>query len=128
MILVTGGAGFVGRHVVAELGKHEVPSFVVGHAWQSIDDVEAALGDRPIEHCIHLGWYTNPIDYLVAPEQNFGCLRSSIELIGLLLRRGCRHLTVTGTSAEYAPSETTIRESDRVEPSTVYAATKASLR
>jgi len=128
-LLVTGGAGFIGRHVVATLESARVPCIVIEHSWRSIDDIVEVVGETHVDACIHLGWYTNPRDYLTAAPENLQCLRSSIELVDWLLDRGCRHLTVSGTSAEYAASTRSLDETSPLgSDQTVYAASKTALR
>lgn len=126
--LVTGAGGFIGRWVMADLATRGVPCIPVEHRWQSIAEVEAIIGDREVGRCIHLAWYTRPDDYLTSRAANRRCLDASLDLAELLLETGCRHLLVTGTSAEYASSEGDLDEDSRLGPSTVYGACKASLR
>ena len=125
-VLVTGAAGFVGRHVVARLRAEDVHIVPVEHAWDDIEEVAAAVGAVDVARCIHLGWYAHPADYLTAVEPNLGSLRSSVELVQLLGRVGCRHLVVAGTSAEYRACEHPVGEGDAVGPMSVYGATKAA--
>lgn len=128
-VLVTGGRGFIGRHVADLLRARGTPCVVIERAWQEIDEVAASVGDVSIERCIHLGWYANPPDYLTAVAPNLRSLASAIQLVEWLIERGCQHLVVSGTSAEYAPSTDPIDEtSPLASEQTVYAASKASLR
>jgi nucleoside-diphosphate-sugar epimerase len=125
-MLVTGSDGFVGRHVVATLTRAGAEMIEVAHRWRDIRDLDDRLGDGPIARCIHLGWYAAPIDYLIARDANLRSLWDSIALVDLLAARGCRHLVVAGTSAEYGPRERPINEDDPVRPWSVYGATKAA--
>jgi nucleoside-diphosphate-sugar epimerase len=126
--LVTGAAGFIGRHVVSQLRSAGVEVVSIEHAWHSRVQVESLLGTSAIRRCIHLGWYANPADYLSAEVANSRSLRSSIELLGVLMSRGCEHLTVAGTSAEYRPRAFALSEAEDVEEATSYAHAKATLR
>jgi dTDP-6-deoxy-L-talose 4-dehydrogenase (NAD+) len=126
--LVTGAGGFIGRHVVSQLRSVGVEVVSIEHAWQSRAQVDSLIGTSSVACCIHLGWYANPDDYLSSQLGNLRSLRSSIELLGALMSRGCEHLTVAGTSAEYSPSEFRLTESDSVEQVTPYAGAKAALR
>ena len=123
-LLVTGAGGFVGRRLAALIGDRE--ELLVAHRWSGPAQLSALLGDATPSACIHLGWYADPRDYLVNPTENLASLRSSLELLEELTRRGCRHLVASGTCAEYAPSSQPLREVDRIAPWSVYAAAKHS--
>ena len=126
--LVTGAGGFIGRHVVSQLRSAGVEVVSIEHAWHSRAQVDSLLGTSSVGRCIHLGWYANPADYLSSELANLQSLRSSIELLGALMSRGCEHLTVAGTSAEYSPSVFPLTEGDSVDEATPYARAKAALR
>ena len=126
--LVTGAAGFIGRHVVSQLGSVGGEVMAIGHTWHCRAELETLLGASSVDRCIHLGWYADPTDYLSSETANLVSLRSSIELVGVLMSRGCQHLTVAGTSAEYRPREFALSERDGVEEATPYAQAKATLR
>jgi dTDP-6-deoxy-L-talose 4-dehydrogenase (NAD+) len=126
--LVTGAAGFIGRHVVSQLGSAGGEVIAIEHAWHCRAALESLLGTSAVDRCIHLGWYADPADYLSSETANLVSLRSSIELVGVLMSRGCQHLTVAGTSAEYRPSASALSERDDVEEATPYAQAKATLR
>ncbi len=126
--LVTGAAGFIGRHVVSQLRSAGVEVMSIEHTWHSRVEVESLLGTSAIRRCIHLGWYANPADYLSSELANLQSLRSSVQLLGALISRGCEHLTVAGTSAEYSLSVFPLTEGDSVDEATPYARAKAALR
>jgi nucleoside-diphosphate-sugar epimerase len=128
VMLVTGAGGFIGRHVVSQLRSAGVEVLSIEHSWDSRAQLDSLLGTSTVSSCIHLGWYANPDDYLSAELENLWSLRSSIELLGVLIDRGCEHLTVAGTSAEYRPSPFLITEKDELDDSTPYARAKGTLR
>ncbi|HVF75636.1 MAG TPA: NAD(P)-dependent oxidoreductase [Acidimicrobiales bacterium] len=125
-VLVTGAAGFVGRHVVAELGRRGIEHRLAAHRWSSPAELQRLVGDAaPVSGCIHLGWYANPADYLVAVEPNALSLADTLALAGLLDDAGCEKLVVAGSSAEYASSPEPVDEDAVVRPTTVYGSAKA---
>lgn len=125
--LITGAAGFIGRHVVVEAKARGWDVLAISHAWSSTDDLVAAIGSASVTRCIHLGWYAHPADYLTAVEANRRSLQDSLALFTLLLERGCRHLVVAGSSAEYASLPSPHDESEPVAPWSVYGSCKAAL-
>ncbi len=128
-VLVTGGGGFVGRHVVADLtARADAEVIVVMHRWENRRTLDEVVGPGVVHRCIHLGWYADPADYLTASEGNIDSLQRSLELADWLGGRSCRHLTVAGTCAEYAPLSRPMVETDEVAPWSAYGATKASFR
>ena len=126
--LVTGASGFIGRHVTAQLRSAGVQVLAIEHAWDSRAGLEGLLGSDTVQVCLHLGWYANPADYLSAELENLRSLRSSVELVAALMERGCEHLTVAGTSAEYRPGVRPLTEADELNAATAYARAKAALR
>ena len=126
-VLVTGASGFVGRRVVERLERQAAEVTRIDHAWASAAELEAAVGSRPFDRAIHLGWYARPDDYLTAVAPNLRSLDASLELVALLGARECRSLVVAGTCAEYRPAGERLRETDPIEPWSVYGAAKAAL-
>jgi nucleoside-diphosphate-sugar epimerase len=126
-VLVTGGAGFIGSRVVANLAARGVEVLRLDHSWSSRGELADRIGDAEIATCIHLGWYARPADYLTDAPANLASLTRSVELVDLLGSVGCRRLVVAGTCAEYAPSDQPHAETDRIAPRSVYGACKASL-
>jgi len=127
-VLVTGASGFIGRHVVRHLLEQGRSVLALEHRWPSRATLERSLGEQGIEACIHLGWYADPRDYLSADVPNLESLRASIELIAALVSRGVVHLTVAGTSAEYAPSTRPLHEEAELSTATPYGRAKGALR
>lgn len=127
VVAVTGAAGFVGRQVVALQAADPSRRVVaVDHRWDGPRVLAQALGEGPIERAIHLGWYARPADYLTSVRGNLDSLERSVELVEALAQRGCRHLVVAGTCAEYGPTDAVLDEGAPVDPWSVYGATKAS--
>ena len=146
-ILVTGGAGFIGSHLVRNLvaGGHEVALLVrpttslerLGDSVNSVRLVKADLAEPALamasmapwkpEACAHLAWYGDPRTYLVSRE-NLAELAASLTFLSHLLDAGCSRLLVTGTCAEYETSDEPLTEESPTRPGTLYAAAKLSLK
>lgn len=126
-ILVTGAGGFVGRQVVAALQRRGRAVLALEHRWSGTDGLARLLAGHAPARAIHLGWYADPHDYRTAAQPNLRSLQDSLDLATLLVDRGCRHLVVAGTSAEYAPSGLPLSEDSPIAPNSVYGAAKASL-
>jgi nucleoside-diphosphate-sugar epimerase len=124
-ILVTGAGGFVGRHVLTALRREGVPTIEVEHRWETLEELDRLVGGRAVTGCIHLGWYAHPKDYLRAVEPNVRSMFQTLELAGWLGVRACSTLVIAGSSAEYAPSDQPVTESDEVSPTTVYGSAKS---
>lgn len=126
-LLVTGSSGFIGRHVVRLAHERGLEVACVPHAWRDLDELASIVGTTEISRCLHLGWYAGPADYLVNNMGNLRALGASLELVEFLRAKGCEHLAVAGSSAEYAPQDRPLVEADVIAPWSVYGAAKHSL-
>jgi len=144
-ILVTGAAGFIGAQVARTLlarGARVIAPLRPGGARGrlaaligAIEIIELDLEDRSAleralersrpEAVIHLAWYVNPADYLDS-RANLRALRFTGDLVELAIAAGCKKVVGVGSGFEYAPSTQPLRESDSVEPTSLYAACKHS--
>ena len=137
-VLVTGGAGFIGRHVVRALQErgHEV---TVVDRVRSADDVPGVVGDlcdpAVQESAVVAG--TDAVVHLAAQTSVLGSIarpvlvhRTNVEATAGLLERvrecsvGC--FVLASTNAVVGPVEGTITESLPLRPLTPYGATKAA--
>jgi nucleoside-diphosphate-sugar epimerase len=146
-MLVTGGAGFIGSHLVSDLVEHghdvtlvARPTSSLHRLAGSIDSVRivsgevdepaailAALGPWRPEVCAHLAWYGDPATYLTSRE-NLAELRASLSFLTELFDAGCASVVITGTCAEYLGSDGPLTEDSPTGPRTLYAAAKLSLK
>jgi nucleoside-diphosphate-sugar epimerase len=144
-ILLTGPAGFIGRHLVGTLtGRgHEVvglirPQDAVGGppSWPKGFSVrEAGLDDAPAVGAaldalrpgavLHLAWYAQAPDYLTSPE-NLGSLSATVAFLKQVLDWGCPRVLGVGTCLEYASAPNPRKETDPIDPRSLYASCKLS--
>jgi nucleoside-diphosphate-sugar epimerase len=147
-VLVTGGGGFIGSHVVGVLARqgHAVFAVLRRHgldedAADSSGEVHAIRVDlndaaglasavreiRP-DTAIHLAWYTQPAKYWSAPE-NLESVAMSLNLARVLAESGCKRLIAAGSCAEYEwRSEILSEERTPLRPRTLYGVCKNALR
>ena len=145
-ILVTGGAGFIGSHLVRDLVMHGHDVAILVRPTTSLHRlgdlaglvrlvegevadparVLAALAPWKPEACAHLAWFGDPHTYLSSAE-NVTELVASLAFLSGLLEVGCYRYLITGTCAEYEPSDEPLTERSPTGPRTLYAAAKLSL-
>jgi UDP-glucose 4-epimerase len=139
-VLVTGGSGFIGRHVVSELSAAGTYVRVVDlqpHPDPSVDVVlgdlaepavaQAAL-DGGFDAIVHLAAVTQVLNSLKQPELAF---RTNVTATALLLEAaraaGVRALAFASTNAVIGPIDgAAITEATVLKPLTPYGSTKAA--
>ncbi|KQQ14829.1 NAD-dependent dehydratase [Methylobacterium sp. Leaf123] len=111
-VLVTGGAGFVGRHAVAALAARGFAVHALGrtapegvHAFHAADLLDpaqrrAAVQAASASHLLHLAWITTPGRYWQAPD-NLDWTAASLDLVRTFREAGGTRAVVAGTCAEY---------------------------
>lgn len=142
-VLVTGGTGFIGSHVVRSLlasGRDVAVLTRSGTTPERIRDIYGAFtvlqGD--VSHapelrgrfaawgphaCIHLAWYAEPGKYLHSRD-NISALAATVDLMTTLGEIGCNRFAMAGTCAEYDTRRGWLKEGGPTRPETLYAATK----
>ena len=139
-ILVTGGSGFIGRHVVSQLAAAGARIRVVDlqpHPDPSVDIVIGDLAEPEvidaslqggIDAIVHLAAVTSVLKSLEQPELT---QRTNVTATAALLEAarvaGVKTLVFTSTNAVVGPMEgPAISEASRLRPLTPYGATKAA--
>lgn len=146
-VVVTGGAGFVGVHVVEELHHRGLGEIVVLDSCRNTSALHLAKLDgkaRLIEFDLLSGGLdetfrslqADTLIHLAGVHQASWCethraetFRTNVEILERLLAAavssGVRRIFAASSSAVYAPLDRPYREDDRVEPPDFYGLTKA---
>jgi UDP-glucose 4-epimerase len=139
-VLVTGGSGFIGRHVVRELSADGARVRVVdlqAHPDPAVEIVRGDIADREVleqafdggfDSIVHLAAVTSVLRSLEQPELTY---RTNVAGTAALLEAGraagVTSLAFASTNAVTGPMESPkISESDRMRPLTPYGSTKAA--
>jgi nucleoside-diphosphate-sugar epimerase len=142
-VLVTGGAGFIGRHVLpalaargfevhtADLRPMEQSAVQIRHHpcdlldADQVRDLMAAVGPS---HLLHLAWFAEPGVYWTSP-QNLRWVRASLRLLQAFTDQGGQRVVMAGSCAEYDWSYGYCTESlTPLQPGSLYGACKHALQ
>jgi nucleoside-diphosphate-sugar epimerase len=136
-VLVTGGAGFVGRQTLAELRARGFEVHAVDRralpdesaVWHELDLLDArAVSEllaalRPT-HLLHLAWCTAHGQFWSAPE-NLAWVAAGIALLNAATLAGVERVVVAGSCAEYDWSYGyCVEERTPTQPGTLYGTAK----
>ncbi len=139
-VLVTGGSGFIGRHVVAALREAGAHVRVVDrqpHPDPAVEVVEGDIGDPALlerafadgfDGVVHLAAVTSVLRSLEHPELTYGTnVAATSGLLEAARKAGVTALAFASTNAVTGPMRgPAIDESAVLEPLTPYGATKAA--
>ena len=143
MILVTGGAGYIGSHTVKQLigNGYEVAVFdslELGHA-ESVPGIEVIHGDlrnpaeinaafrnRMIEAVVHFAGYSSVGDSMVHPDEYFRCnAAGGLNLLDAMNANGVGKIIFSSSAATYGePQYMPIDEDHPQNPTNAYGESK----
>jgi dTDP-6-deoxy-L-talose 4-dehydrogenase (NAD+) len=142
-ILLTGGAGFVGKHVLQHILSRDVRVKLIlrtpfAETWAQSPKIHEKIFSEDIfaeDECwwgkvlhgtdilLHLAWYTEPGQYQFSPK-NLDCLIGTLRMARAARASGVKRLVGIGTCSEYRLSDQPLSSSSVLEPSSPYAACK----
>ncbi len=138
-ILITGGTGFIGRHLLPLFAGEEVHVFdkvcgdFAGVNWHEIDlsDIEkmrALMSEIKPTHCIHTAWYVPPNEFWTSAE-NVAWIYRSFEILKSFAETGGKRAVFIGSCAEYDWTTVELLDEEKtpLNPSTFYGICKKSL-
>lgn len=135
-VLITGASGFLGQAVVHEANKQGMAVIGMGRGdfplpfdgeWLRQNPFDETLSLPTVDACIHLAWPTTD-NYATSPE-NMEIGNASLIMIQRLHQKGCAHVVVAGSCAEYASIQPTpICEDGVLADETAYGQAKNWLR
>lgn len=144
MILVTGGTGFVGRHVIHHLRQRGQPIRVIARRGQEKDSIPADGYEiiytadvfaethmwwldvlKDVTSVVHLAWYAEPGRYLES-DLNVTCLKGTLCLAEAALDIGVNRFIGVGSCFEYDLFQGDLSITTPLNPSTLYGACKSA--
>lgn len=145
-VLVTGGAGYIGSHTVAELldAKEEVivlDNLEKGHKeaisggkfiqadLRNIDEIRRVLKENEIEAVIHFAAYIEVGESVLNPLKYYNNnVIASLNLLSAMQEAGVNKIVFSSTAATYGiPESIPIKESDKTVPINPYGETKLTV-
>lgn len=139
-VLLTGGSGFIGRHVLAGLQARGIDVITLGRtpASRGADHIQFDLltddGLAPIlrevqaSHLLHLAWETTPGEYWTS-SSNIRWTEASMRLVEAFCTSGGEQVIFAGTCAEYDWDYGYCREDHTpLAPRKLYGASKVATR
>lgn len=134
-VLITGGAGFIGRHVIEALQRRGHGVVALVRRPQSLPcptiqadlsvpaEVRAALEQAQPTTILHLAWYAVPGKFWTAAE-NLDAVAWTLSLAQAAVTTGCSRFVGAGSVAEYAWSHPVLKEQSPLQPATLYGWSK----
>ncbi len=146
-VLVIGGAGYIGSHVVKELIKHECEVSVydnlsTGSRSNIPKSVDFVLGDiqdkeslthfmvnESFDAVIHLAALKAAGESMIQPEKySQANLSGSINILNAMVKSNCKNIVFSSTAAVYgAPQYLPIDEKHQKDPENFYGYTKSAV-
>ena len=145
-VLVTGGAGYIGSHTVAELLKQGEDVIILdnlekGHKeavlggkfvqadLRSIEQVREVFRENNIEAVIHFAAYIEVGESVADPLKYYNNnVISSLNLLTVMQENGVKMIVFSSTAATYGiPESIPIKETDKTVPINPYGETKLAV-
>jgi nucleoside-diphosphate-sugar epimerase len=138
-VLVTGAAGFVGRHCLRPLADRGYEVHAVSHTgrragiaeWHSADLLDPAARRRLLAevaptHLLHAAWYLEPGRY-TGSAVNADWVVASLDLVRRFQEAGGTRVVAVGSCFEYEFGPVPFHEASTLRPATVYGSCKVAL-
>jgi nucleoside-diphosphate-sugar epimerase len=145
-VVVTGAAGFIGRHALAALARRGYSIHAVSRSpapywaassmpnvqWHRAelarsDEVERLIGTIRPRSLLHLAWYTEHGAFWQSPE-NLASLSASLNLLRAFAEHGGSRFVGAGTCAEYRWGAGSCHETETpLRPASLYGSAKKAL-
>ena len=139
-VLITGGSGFIGQHIINILKESGTELIVVGRRpisdgieFQQIDllhdqDFNRLFKEGKVTHLLHLAWIADHGKYWTSPL-NSRWVAATCKLVEAFCKSGGKHFVASGTSAEYESSNSTcLEDSTPLHPASLYGVSKDKSR
>jgi dTDP-6-deoxy-L-talose 4-dehydrogenase (NAD+) len=136
-VLLTGGTGFVGRHVRVVLARRNVnvrlvsrthPGSIHPNEVLTISEI-GQISERELQDCevlLHLAW--GSLNDFKSEDHLVKVLPEQITFLGKVLGSGIKHIVVAGTCLEYGARSGKLTEGLLPEPTIPYGIAKNDLR
>lgn len=139
-VLLTGGTGLIGKEAVAPLLENGFEVFAITQKriesklnthWLQVDlfnyeKIRCIFQKIKPKYLLHFAWYTGE-GYLDS-DLNYKFSDASMHLLKAFKENGGKRAIFAGTCAEYEKQEELIKETDNINPVTIYAKCKNELR
>lgn len=142
-LLITGAAGFIGRHCIAPAIRHGYEVYVATFVNPcpiiegvnrvhldlfNYDQLQHLIAEIRPSHLLHLAWYAEPKKYWTSVE-NVKWIQASLELLITFQKYGGNRVVFAGSCAEYDWSYGYCSEAiTPLNPATLYGSCKNSLQ
>lgn len=142
-IFITGGTGFIGKHLITKLSKNKENKMLIlcrsleqnnffdspnikliKGSLSNINEWEEKVREFNPEAAIHLAWEGIP-DYKC--EVSLKNLKYGLDLFSMLTKIGCKKIIATGSCWEYGKQKGSLNEENIINPHNVFTSAKSSL-